>query len=49
MRADLADDLFHNGADEVFVDLHGALLTFVNVVFFEANSIDDTDDDAVDG
>ena len=49
LRSDLADDLFNNGADEVFVDLHGRLLPFVYVVFLEADGIDDADDDAVDG
>lgn len=48
LRPDLADDLFDNGANEVFVDLHGRLLPFIDVVFFEADGIDDADDDAVD-
>lgn len=46
--SNLLDHLFDDRSNEGFVDLHGRLLTLVDVVFFEADGIHDADDDAVD-
>ena len=52
LASHFAENLFHDGANESFVYLHGCfetfLLTFVYVVFFDVDGIDDADDDAVD-